>query len=208
MFGLIRTVAFNSSVCAKLCLYKSLVLPVLEYGIPAWFPQTGIQEEALERVQRCSTRFILGQRFEEMSKSYTDRLCTLKWSSLSSRRNCLMISFVVKCLFNTIKCESVNRNISVNHRYDSALTFKHLFARTQSLHLNAINRFPRLWSALPVEFRNSAILTSLLSFLTPSLRRPCIHAIFFPTACRTACKHAFCFLRVRPEAVSTRHSWL
>ena len=44
--------------------------------------------------------------------------------------------------------------------------------------------------------------------LTPSLRRPCIHAIFFPTACRTACKHAFCFLRVMPEAVSTRHSWL
>ena len=47
-----------------------------------------------------------------------------------------------------------------------------------------------------------------LRFLTPLLRRPCIHAIFFPTACRTACKHAFCFLRVRPEAVSTRHSWL
>ena len=44
--------------------------------------------------------------------------------------------------------------------------------------------------------------------LTPSLRRPCIHAIFFSTACRTACKHAFCFLRVRPEAMSTRHSWL
>ena len=47
-----------------------------------------------------------------------------------------------------------------------------------------------------------------IRFLTPSLRRPCIHAIFFPTACRTTCKHAFCFLRVRPEAVSTRHSWL
>ena len=31
---------------------------------------------------------------------------------------------------------------------------------------------------------------------------------FFATACRTACKHAFCFLRVLPEAVSTRHSWL
>ena len=31
---------------------------------------------------------------------------------------------------------------------------------------------------------------------------------FFSTACRTACKHAFCFLRVLPEAVSTRHSWL
>ena len=47
-----------------------------------------------------------------------------------------------------------------------------------------------------------------LYFLTPSLRRPRIHANFFPTTCRTACKHAFRFLRVFPEAVSTRHSWL
>ena len=31
---------------------------------------------------------------------------------------------------------------------------------------------------------------------------------FFLTACRTACKHAFRFFRVLPEAVSTRHSWL
>ena len=44
--------------------------------------------------------------------------------------------------------------------------------------------------------------------LTSSLRRPYIHAIFVLTACRTACKHAFRFLRVLPEAVSTRHSWL
>ena len=138
MLGLVRTVAFKSSVSAKLCLYKSLVLPILEYGIPAWLPKT----------QRRATRFILGQRFGEVS--YTDRLCALKWSSLSSRRNCLMTSFVVKCLFFTIKCESVNKNIIVNHRYDSVLTFKHLFARTQSLHLSAIHIFPRLWSALPI----------------------------------------------------------
>ena len=64
--------------------------------------------------------------------------------------------------------------------------------------LHASNRsFGQYWSFL-----------SDVWLLTPSLRRPCIHAIFFPTACRTACKHAFCFLRVRPEAVSTRHSWL
>ena len=51
-------------------------------------------------------------------------------------------------------------------------------------------------------------ITFFINLLTPSLRRPCIHAIFFSTACRTACKHAFRFLRVLPEAVSTRHSWL
>ncbi len=70
MLGLVRTVAFNSSVSAKLCLYKSLVLLILEYGIPAWLPQTHIQEESLERIQRRVTRFILGQQFGEMS--YTD----------------------------------------------------------------------------------------------------------------------------------------
>ena len=46
------------------------------------------------------------------------------------------------------------------------------------------------------------------SSLTPSLRRPFKPAIIFLTAYRTACKHAFRFLRVLPEAVSTRHSWL
>ena len=33
--------------------------------------------------------------------------------------------------------------------------------------------------------------------LTHTLRRPCIHAVFFSTACRTACKHA---LRVFDES--------
>ena len=44
--------------------------------------------------------------------------------------------------------------------------------------------------------------------LTPSLRWSFKHAILFSTACRTTCKHAFRFLRVLPEAMSTRHSWL
>ena len=54
----------------------------------------------------------------------------------------------------------------------------------------------------------SVCVQQSVCLLTPSLRRPCIHAIFILTACRTACKHAFCFLRVMPEVVSTRHSWL
>ncbi len=80
MLGRIRTVAFISSVCAKLRLYKSLVLPVLEYRIPAWFPQTRIQEESPERIQRRATRFILGQQYRE-NVLHSDRL-------LLSRRKC------------------------------------------------------------------------------------------------------------------------
>ena len=85
---------------------------------------------------------------------------------------------------------------------------------------NNFLKFKPCWDALYlvmgfyclVQVNNSAMYdftqNIYFTYLTPSLRRPCIHAIFFPTACRTACKHAFCFLRVRPEAVSTRHSWL
>ena len=64
------------------------------------------------------------------------------------------------------------------------------------------------WEATYSSWTLSALPDS--SCLTPSLRRPYIHvhAIFFSTADRTACKHAFRFLRVLPEAVSTRHSWL
>ena len=72
-----------------------------------------------------------------------------------------------------------------------------------------ISDFPLPLSEGAVQFVTSLLKTRLLSqFLTPSLRRPYIHAIFCSTACRTACKHAFRFLRVLPEAVSTRHSWM
>ena len=66
-----------------------------------------------------------------------------------------------------------------------------------------------LWYSFSLEIILSESNFEFKSFpsLTPSLRRPYINAIF-STACRTACKHAFRFLRVLPEAVSTRHSWL
>ena len=49
---------------------------------------------------------------------------------------------------------------------------------------------------------------ALIGILTPSLRRPFKPAILFWTADRRTSEHAFRFLRVLPEAVSTRHSWL
>ena len=65
-----------------------------------------------------------------------------------------------------------------------------------------------LWLQGSKSVKISMYMDVYMVLLTPSLRRPCIHAIFFSTACRTACKHAFCFFRVMPEAVSTCHSWL
>ena len=72
MLGFIRTVARGSSTNAIFSLYKSLVLPILEYGLPAWHPFTLSQQNQLERVQRTATRLALKQRRGVMS--YEDRL--------------------------------------------------------------------------------------------------------------------------------------
>ena len=71
--------------------------------------------------------------------------------------------------------------------------------------------FPLELAVSEVKLQGARLFTGIVRDI--SLRKEIeedlrLHAIFFPTACRTACKHAFCFLRVRPEAVSTRHSWL
>ena len=74
--------------------------------------------------------------------------------------------------------------------------FKVVFAKTPSIDFVIQEYWLKVLRASPnyaISFKQSK-KTFLFSRLTPSLRRPCIHAIFF--------------LRVRPEAVSTRHSWL
>ena len=171
ILGLIRSIAFNASMPAKLCLYKSLVLPVLEYGLPAWLPHTRRQEDALERVQKRATQFILGQRIGEMP--YHDRLVSLNWSALSNRRNYAVLSFITKCLYNLVHCDI--SDIVVNTRRSDVLTFNHLLARTQALHLSATHQFPRLWSDLNSNVRNSLILQPLSSFLN-TLK----HTVLFP----------------------------
>ena len=54
------------------------------------------------------------------------------------------------------------------------------------------------------EGNNGKEITLLLSLLVGY----CIWKNNLCIYCRIACKHAFRFLRVFPEAVSTRHSWL
>ena len=96
LLGFIQSVARGSSPKAIFSLYRSLVLPILEYGLPAWHPYTSSQQHLLERVQRTATRLALGQRRGEMS--YEDRLQWLHWHSLIHRRNYLLSSFVFKVL--------------------------------------------------------------------------------------------------------------
>ena len=59
LLGLIFFIAGFASSQTLLSIYKSLVLPHLDYGLPAWMPQTNKQRIRLERIQKYATRRIM-----------------------------------------------------------------------------------------------------------------------------------------------------
>ena len=63
-------------------LYKALVRPLLEYGLPAWYPRLIRQSITIEKVQRRATKLIK----EIKDLSYKRRLKYLKLPSLKARR--------------------------------------------------------------------------------------------------------------------------
>ena len=75
MLGFVLSVSKSltpSSICS---LFKTIVLPFLEYGQPAWHLHTQALSQKVESVQRRATRLILRQKRQEMS--YHDRLLHL-----------------------------------------------------------------------------------------------------------------------------------
>jgi hypothetical protein len=163
MLGFISSMSRGLSTTALLCLYKSLVLPILEYGLPVWNTSTKKMEIELERVQRRATRIILRQRRMEME--YSDRLTSLNWSTLASRRKYLLLSFVAKALCKTVRSEVVCRKVTINHRHTDDVKFSHLSARTNRLHFSSLHMFPRLWDELPQNLRINLVLLSLYSWI-------------------------------------------
>lgn len=86
-------------------LYKSLVLPNLEYNSVIWCPSTDTATSALESVQHRFLRYIaylLGQRMSVFDHDYSDIMFTLDLPSLELRRAFADCTFVFKLLNNYI----------------------------------------------------------------------------------------------------------
>ena len=69
--------------CTMVALFKSLVLPRLEYGCQLWSPTSVKQINAIENIQRKFTKHITGMH----SLPYENRLKHLKLYSLQRRRD-------------------------------------------------------------------------------------------------------------------------
>ena len=81
-----------TNVCDQktlIILHKSLVQSQLDYASQVWSPYTKEKITALERVQRCATKFIL-----KTDLSYPERLVKLKLLRLEYRREILDLFFL------------------------------------------------------------------------------------------------------------------
>ena len=84
-----------------LTLFKSLVLPRLEYGCQLWSPTSVNQINAIENIQRKFTKHITGMHSQYDSLSYENRLKCLnlyRLYSLQRRRDRYTAIYVWKIM--------------------------------------------------------------------------------------------------------------
>ena len=136
-----------------LILWKSLILPILDYCSQLWCPAAPGKIRALEVVQMNYIRKIFGMS----SLDYWEQLKTLKMSSLQRRRERYICIYMWKTLENIVP----NFGIEVSHsqrngRYCKIPKISTMAScRVQNLRFNSIGvNGPRLFNCLPVNLRN------------------------------------------------------
>lgn len=101
----------------RLSLYRTLALPILEYGTTIWCPTTVTEIGMLELLQRQFTRFLLGVPPDLRSTryiTYEQRLKTLDLLKLEERRIIAKICFIVKILNSQSSAPTLNEYLYRN----------------------------------------------------------------------------------------------
>ena len=163
VWGIILRTTRGANVLAKLQLYKSLVVPLLEYASPVWSPHTKKDAQKLELVQRHVTKAILG--YQDMD--YETRLCVLGLVSLEERRR---IKDLVTCY------KYINGFTDVDIHYFSPGCLRTRSSHNQKLQIQSchsncfmfsfFNRVVPAWNSLPnfvISAQNPVLFRKYLS---------------------------------------------
>ena len=161
LIGFLKTVVGKQNPNILLTLYRSLVLPVIDFCSPVWFVYRKNHINNLELIQRRATRFILGQKRGD--QSYKERLLQLKIMDLNSRRKYLSICFACKCILNSDVFNFGQWTVNARH-LDNLLFNDHITPRTDSFKYTICANFPRLWAALPESVRDRFLLNNMNTF--------------------------------------------
>jgi len=133
-----------------------MIRPILEYASPVWSPHPRRDIEKLERVQRQSARFIIGD-FSRFS-SVTSMLNDLNIPSLEHRRQSSSIILLYKVIHNLIDISSTDLLPINSTTRGHNQRFHHLFARTSQYSNSFIPRSIRLWNSLPPLIQQQSLI--------------------------------------------------
>ena len=136
-----------------LTLWKSLVLPILDYCSQLWSPSTEGQIQRIEKVQVCFVRKIIGLS----GLDYWQQLARLGLFSLQRRRERYRIIYIWKVLEKMVpdfgvqyKCNKRTGRYCVVPTIKSSATHRAQTIRYSSMGVNG----PRVFNHLPVYLRN------------------------------------------------------
>ena len=141
-------------IITMITLYKSLVLPRLDYCSQLWCPTKTYDILRIEKVQRQFTRNI--ENLKDDTGSYPDRLRLLKLYSLERRRERYIVIYLWKILENIVPNLTNSTEVTNSNRKGRLCVVKQAPAgKAGSLLYNSFRyKAVRLFNCLPREVRD------------------------------------------------------
>ena len=155
LVGWIHRTFHSREKLAMMTLFKSLVIPRIEYCCQLWNPNKQCDISDIEGIQKSYTKKITGMR----ELNYWQRLAALKLYSLERRRERYIIIYVWKIIQGTVpNVEGANRIQTANGRLGLKCEIPGLNRRAMKrIQTQKDNSFfvkgPRLFNCIPKEIR-------------------------------------------------------
>ena len=158
----------NIPICPQstlVAIYKSLILPHLDYCSAVWGCIGSGLSQKLEKLQNRAARIITGSGWDVRSAQI---LCALKWESLADRRSKQLKSLMFKTVNNLVSEYLSDKFTSVNtiHRHNLRGAQHNLFiprSNTEALKKSFRHRGALTWNDLSVEAKQATTLNSFYS---------------------------------------------
>ena len=136
----------QTKIRSLLFLYKTYVLPKIEYASNVWSPYYEKDVDLIENIQRKYTKFLPGMFY----LSYTDRLTRPKLQTLEKRRIYLGMILLHKIIHGLIEMD-FNKYFSFNNPNTRGQSFKLNMnsSRLKYHKSDFFNRVVKIWNSLP-----------------------------------------------------------
>ena len=139
-------------------LYKSTVLPLVDYCSSVWAPHHKKYIEEVESVQKFATRIVT----KRWNDSYSSLISQLNWPTLEQRRNCQKLVLCYNIVKNLSFIPSSNfvshPHPSLRHSHNLCLLYP--LTRSNSHKFSFFVSVVPLWNSLPSPVVNASSLNS------------------------------------------------